>query len=82
MAAVMTAPAVSVASTIILSPVIPVMTAPAVSVAPTITLSTFLDTFISGYGDLSIEPYDGDELLTVVNWNANAIEVTAPTAIV
>ena len=46
----------------------------------TVRVPVTFDTYISEHGNDAILPYDGDELLTVVNWNANVIEVTAPTA--
>lgn len=51
-----------------------------ISLTATTTVPVTFDTYISVHGNDAILPYDGDELLTVVNWNANVIEVTAPTA--
>jgi hypothetical protein len=56
------------------------VTAPVVLLAASVSVSVTFDTYISARGEDAILPYDGEELLTAVNWNAGTIEITAPPA--
>ena len=56
------------------------ITAPTVSVAPTVSLGVTFDTVIAPYETQQPGDYETDPLLTVVNWEANRIDVLAPTA--